>query len=63
MIPPQSNRKVPRAYEEDRYKARHLIENSFARLKQPRAISTRYDKRAANFLGTIYLAASMLWMK
>ena len=22
-----------------------------------------YDKRAANCLGTIYLAASMLWMK
>ncbi|MDH4245308.1 MAG: IS5/IS1182 family transposase, partial [Nitrospira sp.] len=31
----------------------------FARLKQFRAIATRYDKRAANFLGAIYLAASM----
>jgi len=27
VIPPKSNRKVPRAYDEDLYKARHLIEN------------------------------------
>lgn len=51
VIPPKSNRKVPRAYDEDLYKARHLIENFFARLKQFRAIATRYDTRAANFLG------------
>ena len=62
VIPPKSNRKVPRAYDEDLYKARHLIENFFARLKQFRAIATRYDKRAANFLGAIYLAASLTWL-
>ncbi|MEH2302798.1 MAG: transposase, partial [Nostoc sp.] len=42
--------------------ARHLIENFFAKLKQYRAIATRYDKRANNFLGTIYLAASVIWL-
>ncbi|NET28617.1 MAG: transposase [Okeania sp. SIO1I7] len=31
------------------YKARHLIENFFAKLKQYRAIATRYDKRSVNF--------------
>jgi transposase len=44
------------------YKARHLIENFFAKLKQYRAIATRYDKRATNFLGAIYLAASVIWL-
>ena len=44
------------------YKARHLIENFFARLKQDRAIATRYDKTARNFLGAIYLAASVIWL-
>jgi transposase len=44
------------------YKARHLIENFFAKLKQYRAIATRYDKRAVNFLGAIYLAASVIWL-
>lgn len=62
VIPPKSNRKVPRTYDEDLYKARHLIENFFAKLKQFRAIATRYDKRAANFLGAIYLAASITWL-
>lgn len=62
VIPPKSNRTVTRTYDEDLYKARHLIENFFARLKQFRAIATRYDKRATNFLGAIYLAASMTWL-
>jgi len=44
------------------YKARHLISNFFARLKQFRAIATRHDKRATNFLGAICLAASMTWL-
>jgi len=62
VIPPKSNRKTNRAYDKALYRARHLIENFFARLKQFRAIATRYDKRAANFLGAIYLAASITWL-
>lgn len=62
VIPPKSNRTEPREYDQDLYKARHLIENFFAKLKQYRAIATRYDKRAANFLGAIYLAASVIWL-
>ena len=34
----------------------------FARLKQYRAIATRYDKTACNFLGAIHLAASVIWL-
>lgn len=62
VIPPKSNRTTTRAYDKALYRARHLIENFFARLKQFRAIATRYDKRAANFLGAIYLAASITWL-
>lgn len=62
VIPPKSNRTIKREYDEDLYRARHLIENFFARLKQFRAIATRYDKRAATFLGAIYLAASLTWL-
>jgi len=62
VIPPKSNRTEPREYDQDLYKARHLIENFFAKLKQYRAIATRYDKRATNFLGAIYLAASVIWL-
>ncbi|MGH2416310.1 MAG: IS5 family transposase [Microcystaceae cyanobacterium] len=62
VIPPKSNRKEQRSYDKDLYKARHLIENFFAKLKQYRAIATRYDKTARNFLGAIYLAATVVWL-
>jgi transposase len=60
VIPPKSNRKETRDYDRDLYKARHLIENFIAKLKQFRAIATRYDKRAAAFLGAIHLAAAII---
>ena len=49
-----------------RYRAgipwRDLIENLFQKLKQYRAISTRYDKTVRNFLGAIHLAATVVWL-
>ena len=62
VIPSKSNRKSPHSYDKHLYKARHLIENFFAKLKQYRAIATRYDKTDRNFLGAIYLAASVIWL-
>lgn len=62
VIPPKSMRKEKRIYDKVLYKSRHLIENFFAKLKQYRAIATRYDKTARNFLGGIYLAATMVWL-
>ena len=57
VIPPKKNRRVKRPYDKHLYGARHLIENFFAKLKQYRAIATRYDKLARTFLSGIYLAA------
>ncbi len=62
VIPSKANRTNPRLYDQDLYKARHLIENFFAKLKQFRAIATRYDKRAVHFLGAIHLAATTVWL-
>ena len=62
VIPSTQRRKQKRDYDRHLYQARHLIENFFARLKQYRGIATRYDKRAINFLGSIYLAASVVWL-
>jgi len=62
VIPPKANRKVARDYDRDLYKTRHLIENFFAKLKQFRAIATRYDKTAQNFLGGVHLAATLVWL-
>ena len=62
VIPPTANRTSGRGYDRELYKARHLIENFFARLKQFRAIATRYDKTARNFLAAVHLAASIIWL-
>lgn len=62
VIPPKANRKQQRLYDKELYKARHLIENFFAKLKQFRAIATRYDKTARNFLAAIHLAATSIWL-
>lgn len=62
VIPPRRNRKTPRQYDKDLYKARHLIENFFAKLKQYRAIATRYDKLAETFLCAIYMVATIIWL-
>ena len=62
VIPPKANRKVQREYDKDLYKARHLIENFFAKLKLFRAIATRYDKTARNFLAAIHFAAAIIWL-
>lgn len=62
VIPSKRNRTAPRWYDPHVYKARHLIENFFAKLKQFRAIATRYDKTARNFLAAIHLAAAVVWL-
>jgi transposase len=62
VIPPRKNRNAPCLFDKALYKARHLIENFFCRLKQFRAIATRYDKTARNFLAAIYLAAATIWL-
>jgi transposase len=62
VIPPQANRKQQREYDKELYKARHLIENFFCQLKQFRALATRYDKTARNFLAAVHLAAATIWL-
>ena len=62
VVPSKKNRLQPRDYDQDLYKARPLIENFFCKLKQYRAIATRYDKTARNFLAAVYLAASVIWL-
>jgi transposase len=34
-----------------------VVERYFARIKQHRRVATRYDKKAANFLGFVWVAS------
>jgi transposase len=63
VIPSRSNSKDPRAYDEHLYKERNVIERMFGKLKQFRRIATRYDKTKAAFMGFVYLASILLWLK
>ena len=62
VIPPRANRAAPRDDDRQLYGARHLIENFFAKIKQFRAIATRYEKTARNFLAAVQLVASVVWL-
>jgi transposase len=68
VMPPWRNRKSPASYDKELYKKRHRIENFyrienfFSRLKDFRAIATRYEKSVRTFLAGIYLAAAIMWI-
>ena len=62
-IPRKSNSKIGNeSMDWCLYKYRHLVENSFARLKHFRSIATRYDKLKRNYEGMLYLACSIIWL-
>ena len=61
VIPNKSNRVSPYPFDQQRYKARNVIERSMGRIKDFRAVATRYDKTARNFLAGVCLAATLIW--
>jgi transposase len=60
VIPPKANRKHPRRCDFALYRERNLVERFFNKIKQFRAIATRYDKLGRNFLAAIHLVASLI---
>jgi len=63
VIPPRRNRKEQRAYDRHLYKARHLVENAFLRLKEWRGIASRYAKRARSYLAAVQLRCTFCWLR
>jgi len=45
------------------YNNRNSVERLWARLKEWRAIATRYEKTAVSFTGVLCLAATLDWLK
>jgi len=60
VIPPKANRKTQRACDFALYCERNLVERFFNKLKHFRAIATRYDKLARNFLAGVQLACAII---
>lgn len=57
VIPSTRSRKIAIPHDREVYKQRNRIERFFCRLKQFRAIATRYDKRADHFIAAIRIVA------
>jgi len=60
VIPPKANRKVKRDCDFALYCERNLVERFFNKIKHYRAIATRYDKLARNFLAAVQLVAAVI---
>ena len=45
------------------YANRNLVERCWNRLKEWRAVATRYEKTAHAFMGVLCIAATMDWLK
>jgi transposase len=53
----------PIGFDSGRYKKRNTVERTINRLKGFRAMATRYEKRAYIYLGTVTLAALVIWLR
>ena len=62
VIPPRSNRKTPRSYDKELYKARNAVERFIGRVKHFRRVATRYDKLSRVYLGFLQFASVFIWM-
>ena len=45
------------------YTNRNRVERLWSRLKERRAVATRYEKTACSFMGVLCMAATMDWLK
>jgi transposase len=62
-IPTQKDRKQQREVDPHLYRERNLAERFWPKAKQYRRVATRYDKKAANFLAFVQVAAMMVMLK
>ena len=60
VIPLKRNRVEPRDHDREMYGWRHRVEKFFTKIKEFRAVATRYDKTDESFAAAICLAAGVI---
>ena len=62
VVPAHPTHKKAPPHDPGAYRRRHKVENLWARLKEWRAVATRYEKTAASYLGDLHLATAVEWL-
>ncbi len=60
---PAKRNEAPVACPDWAYANRNRVERLWGRLKEWRAVATRYEKTASSFMGVLCLAASIDWLR
>ena len=63
VIPSRATNTVQRPIDRERYKDRNLAERFWSKVKQYRRVATRSEKKAANFLAFVKVAAMMIMLQ
>jgi transposase len=53
----------PPAFDRQAYKKRNVVERAIGKLRQHRAVATRYDKRDFVWRGTVDVATIRIWLR
>jgi transposase len=62
VIPTRINERRSPHFDRAAYRERNVVERFVNRLKQYRAIATRYDKLAASYLAGVTIIACLFWL-
>jgi transposase len=63
VIPPRSNRKSLRDYDEHLYQERHLVECFINKIKHYRRLFSRFEKLDSRYLGFLHFAGALIWLR
>ncbi len=63
VIPSNPSRKRALPLDRTLYRLRYRVECFFHDLKRFRAVATRYDKTATNYLAVLLVASMLLWLR
>ena len=62
-LPPQPDPKNEKAIDRKRCQHRNVIERFFGAVKRFRRVASRYEKKAKNFVGFVWVAAILMTFK
>ncbi len=62
MIPTKSNERRNGRFDRAAYRERNAVERLINRLKQHRALATRYEKLEATYHALLTIACLLLWL-